>query len=152
MNFVWTWAMLEALMTAATQAASGAAGPIHAVFAGLYVGPTPAPSVNRVIGDITEPGYTGYARQAIVWGAEYRSTGGLLAINGGSLTWQPSDAVAPATITGVFIASLITAGVLLGMAQLDTPVPLPDALSSMDTIITQGLSGAGSYGTVTVVT
>jgi hypothetical protein len=151
MNLVPTKALLLDLLAAATQAAAGAAGPLHTAYMGLYIAPTPLPSFNMVIADITEAGFTGYARQALVWGPAYVTQAGNVGIDGGSLHWQPSDAVTPQTISGVFIASALTAGTLLAALQLDNPVALPDAYHLLDAIQRVALDPTAYWGDVEIV-
>jgi hypothetical protein len=134
------------LLAASAQAASGAAGPLHTTFMGLYIAPTPLPSFTMAIGDIVEAGFTGYARQAVVWGPPYISQSGLVAMDSASLHWQPSDAVAPQTVTGIFLASLATLGTLKAAMQLDNPVALPDAFHLMDVIVRFALDPTGHWG------
>lgn len=150
MILVPTRVMLADILAVLTQAAAGAAGPLHAVFMGLYVAPTPLPSVNLVMADITEASFTGYVRQAIVWGPAYIAQAGFEAMDAGSLHWQPSDAVAPNTVAGFFIASASTAGILLAACKLDTAVALPDAFHLLDLLARWFLDPAANYGDAVV--
>lgn len=151
MLLVPTRALLADILADITQAASGTAGHLHAVFLGLYVAPTPVPNVNLLMADITEATFTGYARQAIVWGPPYVSQAGYEAMDAGSLHWQSSDAVTPNTITGVFIASAITAGVLLAAMKFDNPVALPDQFHLLDTLTRFALDPTAFWGDGDVV-
>jgi hypothetical protein len=99
------------------------------------------------MGDIVEAGYTGYARQAVVWGAPYQATDGLQAMNAGSLSFTPTDALKPQTVVGLILADAVTAGNLLGMLLFDTPVPLNGPNQILDVLLTFGLDALGNYGT-----
>lgn len=128
--------------------ASGSySGPLYGAYLGLGVAPTPPFTELSVIGNVTEPLYTGYARQAIVWGTTYETAGQLQVLPAGSLTFQPSDAVHPSTITAVFIADALTAGNLLAGLLLPTPgVPLADATAALTLLVRFGMDYNGNWG------
>jgi hypothetical protein len=93
---------------------SGAtAGPLEAVYCGLYISPTPVLNPKSLLAAITEATYTGYARKLITWFPPYVSSAGPVALEGGALHFSPTDAVTPNNITGVFLADALTAGHLL---------------------------------------
>lgn len=107
-------------------------GPIYGSKMGLF---TNSPTLSRlsVLADLTIATYTGYALQALTWSGAQRKPDGSIQNETGLMTFQPSDAVTPNTITGYFVQSL-SGSHLLWASMFDSPVPLPDALSALGLI------------------
>lgn len=125
---VLTNAALKTLVTNAVQASAGAVkGALNGAFVGIFTSVI-IPRTTVVIGDLTEPTYTGYARVAVVWGSPEKFTGGNWgAVGTQVLDFQMAPGDAAVQVTGYFLASAITAGELLGLAVFDTPVNLLDS-------------------------
>jgi hypothetical protein len=96
-------------------------GPLEAVWLGLYVAGTPPITANSVIGDIVEANYTGYARQELVWSPPFIDVRGPYTLQAASLFFSPSDSMVSNNITGLFLATLVTAGALNGAQALPSP-------------------------------
>jgi hypothetical protein len=124
--WVWTQYMYVLLADSLTRTMGGSptVGPLEACYLGLSVAPTPAYRFASLIADITEANYDGYARQEVVWYPPYVSTQGPVTVEGASLFFAPTDAVLAATITGVFLATAPSGGLLLGGAPLAVPYPI----------------------------
>jgi hypothetical protein len=109
-------------------------GPLVGAHVGLFTAWPGSYSPTRVIGDLTEAGYTDYARQPAVFGTPYTGSDGWVSVPVGELEWRPTDAVTPNTVIGLFLASAITAGVLLGVEAFAAPVALQTALDFLKTV------------------
>lgn len=147
--WVPTQRLLELMAAAAVQhtVSGNYSGPLYTAYLGLCIAPTPAFTQNSVLANITEANYTGYARQQIVWGATYQTVQSLQVIPGGLLTFQPSDAVTPNTITGVFIMDAVTVGNLLaGLLFTGGGYPLPNANTALEIAPRWGFDYAGNWG------
>ena len=83
---------------------------------GLFQAPTPAFNINRVLADITEATFDGYARKPVVWGNQSVDPAGRQSVHGGGLLFSPTGAVTPNTLTGIFLADALVAGILLALA------------------------------------
>jgi hypothetical protein len=107
-------------------------GPIYGSKMGLF---TNSPTLSRtsVLGDLTVATYTGYALAALTWSAAQRKPDGSIRSETGLVTFQPTDAVTPNTITGYFVQSG-TGSHLLWAAIFDSAIPLSDALSALGMI------------------
>lgn len=136
------------LLELAEQTGSGASlGPLFGCYVGLETAPTPPPSADTKMSDVTEATYTGYARQLVVWYPPFIQAVGPYALEGHSMNFQPSDGVTPNVITGVFLADALTAGrYLCGMSLGSVAVPLPDASTSMIVDAVFSLPFLQSYG------
>jgi len=127
-------------------------GILEAVFMGLWVAPTPAPTPGLLMAGITEATYTGYARQAVVWFPRGIDALGRETMRAHNLNFTPSDSVTPNTITGVFLTDNATVGMghLLLSAQLATPVALNGASQSLNAKAVFQLPFTPIYGGVDV--
>lgn len=94
------------------------------VFFGLYQAPTPVPTPQLTMGGITEANYTGYARQALVWNPPFLDAAGPADLAALSMFFQPSGVAVGNTITGAFIATASSGGILLLAAALAQPIAL----------------------------
>jgi hypothetical protein len=147
------WIPSQKLLTDMANAlrAHALAGPVNGsldgTFLGLYQAGTPVLNRANVLADITEANFTGYARQALVWDAPYTDQAVLEVLEAASLHWQPTDAVVPNVITGLFIASAAVAGQLLASVPLPSPgVGLPGPLAALTVIARFGLDFDGNWG------
>ncbi len=130
----------------AVRAAMGTLDPATK-FIGLYTAITGPADHNRVLADLTEATYTGYARQAIgSWTDAYDSTTGLILITADNKHFTPSDAVAPNTIIGWFVADAVTGGALLAIEPLASPVPLANADNTLTVEANFGFLPTGNFG------
>lgn len=105
-----------------------------AVFVGLFTAIVDN-GYATLIGDITEPAGTGFARQAVTsWGTAYVMTDGRAVRDGPPLDFRPADDTEATTVIGWFYASLVTGGVLLEFGYFDAPIPLPDEFAVVTVI------------------
>lgn len=125
---------------------SGMSGVLRNIYVGLCIGPTPPFANSSVIGGVTEATYTGYARQEVVWFPPYIDVLGPYAITGANLQFRPTDSMTPNTITGLFLASALTAGTLLLGCQLATPVVLNDPTEAFTTAPVVQLFNGNQWG------
>jgi hypothetical protein len=119
-------AALTALIAAATVLGSD-------VKAGLYINNV-QPSKVLTIGDLTEPPYASYVRQAVVLGPAFRDPVNGIASVAGALTWQMTGSPTPCIIVGIFYT--YGAGpALLGIEPFKTPIPLNDDLDAFVSVL-----------------
>jgi hypothetical protein len=139
-------ALLAAALTNHT-VAGNFSGPLYGSFLGLYIAPTPVLTPANVLADITPANYTGYARQALAWNPPFINQAGLQDVQSGSLFFAPTDAVTPNTITGCFIASAVTAGILLASAPFPAPgVALAGPTNALSLLIDALLDFGANWG------
>lgn len=155
MGWVPTFAFLKAVMQSLMEgpASAGWTAVLEAVYIGLGIAPTPAPSNAMLMSDITECNYTGYARQPVVWYPTYRTSTGPQVLEGHSLRFQPTDAVTPNQGTVVFVASALTAGTLYLAQALNPVINLSDADhgATVDPWFQMSFT-AGTYGAPDITT
>jgi hypothetical protein len=109
-------------------------GALDLVKIGLIVN-TPTLSKKSVFSDLTEPTYTGYAKQSCQFGAPFRDGSGNISVEGPLLAYQMGDSLLPTTVHGYFAVD--TAGTHLLYAELfDSPIPLVDTLDYLGLIPT----------------
>lgn len=125
--WVVTYAFLSAVLDALTQASVSAfyEAVLGKTYIGLFIAPTPAPSPQLLLSGITEANYDGYARQPLVWFPPFLDVSGPYVASAQNLHFSPSDALVQNTITGAFIATALSGGLLYMAAAFATPVPLP---------------------------
>lgn len=112
---------------------TGVAGTLHGALVGLYVNNI-APDKANVLGDFTEPIYTGYARVTLTWGAGYRSSDGSYRQEGGLAQFAATDDAHPTTVYGYFVVA-VDGTTLLGAEQLASPIDLPDDLTLLNLVV-----------------
>jgi len=114
---------------------------------GLFTG-APSLTVNTVLADLTEPTFTGYARQALTINPLRRNANGDYIDAFDSVTFQPSAAVAPAqTVTGIFVVATLTAVDYLLMAEyLDDAVVFQSALDALQVTMDAYFTNVRAYG------
>jgi hypothetical protein len=138
-------ALLHTLLANA-RAAGGALDPAT-VAVGLYTAIVGTPNAERVLGDLTEATFTGYARQAMAsWTDPFNKGNGQVAMNGAAHHFTPTDAVTPNTILGWFIASAVAGGTLLAIESLDSPVPLANADHTLSILPQFAVTPTASFG------
>ena len=125
--WVATYAFFFAIMDALTQASVSAfyEAVLGKTYLGLYIAPTPAPTPGLLLSGITEANYDGYARQPLTWFPPFIDAAGPMDASAQNLHFSPSDALVQNTITGCFIATALSGGLLYLAAAFATPVPLP---------------------------
>lgn len=96
-------------------------GPLCDVWVGLYQPPTSPITPNSVLANITEANYSGYVRQEVVWFPTFQQQSGPQIIIGVDQFYAPTDSLSANTITGIFLATASTAGILLAAAGLASP-------------------------------
>lgn len=111
----FTTGLMQSLLGAwlHTPGTSPFTGPLDAVYLGLCTAPTPMFQKTSVMSDVTEPLYSGYARQSVVWFATYVDLAGNWEADGQLLFFQPTGSTASPNVTGCFLASAAAAGTLL---------------------------------------
>jgi hypothetical protein len=136
----------------ANQASGAYAGPLEAVYLGLYTNPTPVLNYNSTLANITEATFTGYVRKELVWDSAYFGAELYEYLEAGSLHWQPTDAVAPNVVTGLFIADAVSAGNLLLSGVFPPPgIPMSSSLNALTVIARFGLNSAQNWGDFTTL-
>lgn len=144
-----TYPLLAAIMAAITEHASSGPfnGPLEAVYLGLYIAPTTTIHPNSLLSAITEATYDGYARQEIVWFPTYQDNAGPQALEGQSLYFSPTDATVGNVITGLFLATAETGGVLLAAQALGgIGYPLNGPTSALVVVPAFQLDPTANYG------
>jgi len=130
----------------AMRAALGTLDPAT-VHIGLYTAIAGPPDHNRLMADITEASYTGYARQPVgSWTDAYDSTTGLILLTADNKHFTPNDAVTPNVIAGWFLATTLAGGLLLGIEPLAAPVPLSNADNTLTVEANFGFLPTGNFG------
>jgi hypothetical protein len=145
--------LLKALLNSAGQhvVAGNYSGGLYGAYVGLITN-TPALTPNSVIGDMQEPTYTGYARQAI--GAPtgpYQDQDGSWDLIFATLAFQMANATTPTNVTGWFIADALTAGNLLAAELFPTPIDLTTTDNVVPIAPTVELPPTADYGTGVIV-
>jgi hypothetical protein len=99
------------------------AGTFNTAYIGLFTA-WPGFSLGLQMGQLTEPGFGGYARQKVTWGDEGIDKNQRPQVMGGLSQFQPSDSSATATVIGAFVADAATAGNLLAVGLLPQSIVL----------------------------
>jgi len=117
---------------------------------GLFTG-SPTLGPDTVLSDLTEPTYTGYARQTVTIGTRRGNANGDIILPLDPLTFAPTADVSPAqTITGYFICQ--GASPALWLAELlDQPWTVTSALDFLTLILEILVSADPVYGGVCTV-
>jgi len=146
--WVATYAFLSAVMDALGIASVSAfyESVLGKCFFGLYQAPTPVPTPGMLMANITEANYDGYARQAITWFPTFLDAAGPQDLAAMNMRFSPSDAVVPNTITGAFIATAATGGLLYLAAALPVPIALPSPAYSTIAAPVFQLAYTNNYG------
>lgn len=113
---------------------------------GLYQAPTPAPTPGLLMSGITEANYDGYARQALVWFPTFLDAAGPQDLAAQNMHFAPTDALVPNTITGCFIATASSGGLLYLAAALAVPVALPSPAYGLNSAPVFQLAFTNNYG------
>lgn len=133
-------------------AANMIAGLLTSVKVGLF---TNTPTLGRatVLSDLTQPTFTGYAEQAVTWGAAGEDNLGNIIYTGGLLTFQPSATTAlPQTATGWYIeASIAMTETLLLAEYLPSPYTFNGTLDQLSLAPTFVTPNQNVWGDATVV-
>ena len=147
--WVATFAFLAAVMNnlVAHNLSAFYNGVLQAVYAGLYISPTPAPTPGLILSGITEANYQGYARQPVVWFPTFIDSAGPQDLAAQNMQFTPTGSATGNTITGAFIATALTGGVLYLAATLPVPVALPSPGYALDLSPVFQLSYQNNYGT-----
>lgn len=123
--------MTDTLNAAALAQLQASGGPLIGLYVGLATN-NPSFSHVSVAADITEPSYTGYARQAVVFGSPYQRVDGSFAVQGTLLQFQMGNTALPTVINAYAVFSAITAGTLMWGETLPNPIGL---VSTTDAVI-----------------
>lgn len=137
------------IVTVATQAAAGVAGPLNASKMVLFIN---SPGLNKatVLADLTQPTYTGYAASALTWSTPIRNGQNRIATHTGLIPWVMGDDLLPTTVNGYGITD--SAGTaLLAAEYFPSPVGLVDTLSFLG-VVSEWISDNASPGQCSVVT
>lgn len=135
----------DAALTALIAAANVLGTALHA---GLYTNVID-PTKVLTIGDLTEPTWATYARQAVVMGAPIRDPLNGIASLSDALVWQQTGTPTPVTIIGIFY--VFGAGpALLGIEPFQSPISLNDTLDAFSTLL-EYLQSQQAPGFTTVV-
>lgn len=120
------------------------------ILKGIYVAAfqsgSPAPNVASTLTTQTECTYDGYARQAVVWFPPYIDPALPVALTAANVMFRPTDAVVPNLVTQIGLVTALTGGVLLLLAQLQTPISLANPLTAFTTAPVVQLPTTSVYG------
>lgn len=120
---------------------------LNGIWVGLYTAVNGSVGPNLAIGDLTEPTYTGYARQQLLtWTTAYLDGSGLDTIIDGALHFKPSDTMTANTILGAFLGSASAVGVLVGIDPAPSPVPLTGPTTILTITPKVSLDPNGNFG------
>lgn len=141
----WTEDFDAAALTALEAAATVLMTDLKAL---LFTNPI-TPSKVLTLADLTEPTYTGYARQVVTLGAPARDPQrGIVAVAPG-LTWQETTTPVSVIIYGVAYAFGATPA-LAGVEVFPSPIPLTDLLSFFVTVLEYVQTNDGASFTTTI--
>jgi hypothetical protein len=135
--------LLNLLTGNAVSASSVATGPLDACKMILFtnaISPTPA----TLLADLTQPTYTGYTPQAVVWSTVFTLPNGNYCVQGTGLEWQMGDGALPTTVIGMALTDSAGSHLLL-TEVFNTPRQLvlaTDAIIVLPQFANQG-QGAG---------
>jgi hypothetical protein len=137
-----TLAGLQRLLASAVLPAAEATTPgaFSAVFLGLFK-EWSGFGLDLQTESLIIPGYTGYARQALVWGPPGLDAQGRPAITAGSLVFSPTDALASSGVKGCAIFDAANAGVVLAAGVFKTPFTLASPLDDATVIAKIAMPG-----------
>lgn len=99
------------------------AGTFNVAYLGLFTA-WPGFSIDLQVSQLTEPTFGGYARKLMSWGDEGIDKNNRPQVLGLLNQWQPTDSSASNNILGAFLASASSAGQLLAVGLLTTPIVL----------------------------
>jgi len=99
---------------------------------GLFIGsPTLGPDL--VLADLTEPGFTGYARAAVTLGTRRGNANGDIILPIASVTFQPTvDPVSEIIVTGWFLAEGASPTIPELAEYLDVPWVVDSTINALD--------------------
>lgn len=103
------------------------AGTLNVAYLGLFTA-WPGFDLGLQIGDLTPPTFGGYARKLLTWGNAGVDKNRRPEVLSLLSQFQPTDSSASSSIIGAFVASALTAGVLLAVGQLNPVVVLASPL------------------------
>jgi len=146
--WVATYAMLAGVFNdiLGYDPSSGMRGILNGVYMALFQVGSPAPSPSSTVSSQTEATYDGYARQAVTWFPTDISPLGPQEVVSANLQFRPTDSSVANTITQVGIVSALSAGTLLLLAQLATPVALNATTTMLTAAAVFQMSFGANYG------
>lgn len=127
-------------------------GALEAPFVGLFTATTAPITADITLADITEANYTGYLRSAIgTWSTAFVDSDGRVSAQADALEFRPTGTAITNVVVGYFYASLVAAGVLLGIELLPAPVSMDSPLSMLTIVPKLGLLKTWNYGEASVI-
>lgn len=118
---VLTSATAKAILDAITLAGP-TAGPASGLFAGLFTQNVPV-TPQTVLTDLTEAAYPGYARLAVVWGADLVGANGAWDVPSGALEYRSTGVVSPSELVyGLFLVVGLAGATLIAAELFSAPV------------------------------
>lgn len=125
--------------------AAGASFDPAAVFVGVFVSITDS-GLDTLITDVVMPPTSVAVRKAVTaWGAPHSLLNGSVAVDGPAMSFSPASSADATTVAGWYIASLATAGVLLGFGYFPEPIALPDEFSEAGILLRLTLDPQGQW-------
>ena len=111
MNWTPSLAFLLSMMwdLAGVEASASLPNVLEGIYCGLYQAPTPFPTSQLTIADITECDYDGYGRQAVSWFPPFIDPSGPVDLAARNMHFVPTDSNNPNTATGAFLVSAAAA-------------------------------------------
>lgn len=122
------------------------AGMLGGSHLGLFQTGTPAFDEEMVLGDVVECTYDGYARQPLVWGNQGVDPNGRQSVHAGGLLFSPTGAVTPNTVTGIFLATALVAGTLLGVGYFAEGISFNGIEDDLSIVSVFAVPLAGNWG------
>lgn len=140
------------ILAGAIAAAPGAAGALNAAHVGLLVDAPPW-ALDMDATAATEADFDGYARKPVVWGTIGHAPSKRSKVPITSIRWTKTAGIVSNVIRAVGLFSAITAGDMLAVAYLGTPVEIVDELTPLDLHLVLMMPGTESpdQGEVTTI-
>jgi hypothetical protein len=120
---------------------------------GLFTG-NPTLGRGTTLGSLVQPTFTGYAEQAVVFGATGEDSVGNAIASGGAATFQATTTTAdlPVTVTGWYLTGVVSAVETLMLAEfLPTPFTFSTLLSQLTIVPTFTVPNQPVWGDATIV-
>ena len=109
------------------------------------------PTKQLVVGDMVEPTYAGYARQAVAMGTPFRDQPNQISALSAPVIWQQGVVPTPCLIQGIFFMSGTLSAVFVGYEPLVNPFQMNDLLD-MISVTLQYIQSSQRQGFGIIVT
>lgn len=106
------------------------------------------PSKTLALSDMVEPTYSGYARQAVLFGPSFRDPSRGISSLAAGLLWQQGGSPTPCLIQGYFLIGGTASAVFYAYEPLDNAFQMTDDLDAI-TIVVQYIQASQAQGFAT---